>query len=128
METWMDLEPIAESPAKPDGLLRSVGRGSSRIPGKALLVLGLFLLVAALMALRTAMTREDCGLRLKVQHGFLSTRLSVWLDGGLVYSGRLIGSRKPIRTGKKKVRLVEPVEGSLSEMLSWSNHHFRSFI
>jgi hypothetical protein len=111
----MDLEPTAESPAKPDGLLRSVGRRISRIPGEALLVLGLFLLVAALMALHTAMTREDCGLRLKVQHGFLSAQLSVWLDGGLVYSGRLIGSRKPVRTSKKKVRLVEPAEGSLSE-------------
>jgi len=111
----MNLEPTAESPAKADGRLRAVGRRISRIPGKALLVLGLFLLVAALMAVRTRFTREDCGLRLKVQHGFLSAQLSVWLDDGLVYSGRLIGSRKPIRSSKKKARFSEPAEGSLSE-------------
>ncbi len=111
IETSMNLEPTAESPAKRDGMLR----GIFRIPGKALLLLGLFLLVAALLALHTAVTREDCSLRLKVQHGFLSAQLYVWLDDGLVYSGRLIGSRKPIRTSKKKVKSVEPVEGSLSE-------------
>jgi len=111
----MHLDPTAESPAKPDERLHADGRRISRIPHKALLVLGLFLLAAALMAVHTAMTREDCSLRLKIQHGFLSAQLSVWLDDGLVYSGRLIGSRKPIRSGKKKVRLFEPAEGSLSE-------------
>jgi hypothetical protein len=111
----MHLDPTPESPAKPDGLWRAVGRRISRIPHKALLVLGLFLLTAAVMAVHTAMTREDCSLRLKVQHGFLSAQLSVWLDDDLVYSGRLIGSRKPTRSGKKKVRLTEPAEGSLSE-------------
>jgi hypothetical protein len=110
----MHLDPTAGSPAKPEGLWRALLRGISRIPGKALMVLGLFLLASALMALHTAITREDCSLRLKVQHGFLSAQLSVWLDDGLVYSGRLIGSRKPIRS-KKKVKLVEPAEGSLSE-------------
>ena len=76
---------------------------------------GVFLLMAALMAMRTAMTREDCTLRLKVQHGFLSAQLFVWLDEGLVYSGRLIGSRKQIRSGKKKAGLSGSAEGSLSE-------------
>jgi hypothetical protein len=111
----MNLDPTAESPAKPDSLLRAVGRWISRIPGKAPMVLGLFLLAAALMAVHTAFTREDCSLRLKVQHGFLSAQLSVWLDDRLVYSGRLIGSSKTIRPSKKKVRLVGPAEGSLSE-------------
>jgi hypothetical protein len=115
MEISMNLEPTAESPAKPDGLWRAVGRRISRNPGKALLVLGLFLLAAGLMAVHTAMTREDCSLRLKVQHSFLSAQLSVWLDDDLVYSGPLIGSSKAIRAGKKKVRLTGPAEGSLSE-------------
>jgi hypothetical protein len=115
IETSMHLDPTAESPPKPDSLLRAARRRISRIPHKALLVLELFLLTAAVMAVHTAMTREDCSLRLKVQHGFLSAQLSVWLDDRLVYSGRLIGSRKPIRSGKKKVRLTESAEGSLSE-------------
>lgn len=108
-----DLTP--EPPARPDGWLRTVVRGISRIPGKAMLVLGLFLLTAALMAVHTAMTREDCNLRLKVQHGFLNAQLIVWLDGDEVYSGPLIGSSKLIRNSKKKVRVVAPAEGSLSE-------------
>jgi len=111
----MPLDPTAESRGNPDGRLRAVSRGISRIPGKALMVLGLFLLAAGIMAVHTAMTREDCSLRLKVQHSFLSAQLSVWLDNDLVYSGRLIGSSKPIRSGKNKMRLVGPAKGSLSE-------------
>jgi len=111
----MNLDPSVESPAKPDALWRAVGRRISRLPGKALLVLGLFLLVAGLMAVHTAITREDCGLRLKVQHSFLSAQLSVWLDDELVYSGRLIGSSRTIHRSKKKVKFVGPAEGSLSE-------------
>ncbi|MBZ5658654.1 MAG: hypothetical protein LAO56_25725 [Acidobacteriia bacterium] len=111
----MNLGRSAESPAKPEALWRAVGRRISHIPGKALLVLGLFLLAAGLMAVHTAFTREECSLRLKVQHSFLSAQLSVWLDDDLVYSGRLIGSSKTIRPSKKKVRLVGPAEGSLSE-------------
>jgi hypothetical protein len=111
----VNLEPTARSPAKPDEPLRNMGRGIFRIPAKAFLVLGLFLLVAALLAVHTAVTLEDCSLRLKVEHGFLGAQLYVWLDDSLVYSGRLIGSRKPIRTSKKKVKSVEPVEGGLSE-------------
>ncbi len=111
----MNLDPTPESPAKPEVRLGAVGRRMSRIPGKALWVLGLFLLVAALMAVHTAFSPEDCSLRLKVQHSFLSAQLYVWLDDSLVYSGRLVGSSKPIRTGKRKVKLIEPAEGSLSE-------------
>jgi hypothetical protein len=117
----MNLEPTEESPAKPDTLLHAVGHGISRIPGKALMVLGLFLLVAGLMGVHTAFTREDCSLRLKVQHRFRSAQISVWLDDGLVYSGPLIGSSKavrsskPIHSSKRKVGLVESAEGSLSE-------------
>jgi hypothetical protein len=115
IETLVNLDPTARSPAKPDEPLRNMGRRSFRFPGKALLVLGLFLLVAALVAVHTAVTQKDCSLRLRVQHGFLSAQLYVWVDDGLVYSGRLIGSRKTIRPSKKKLKSVEPVEGSLSE-------------
>jgi hypothetical protein len=116
----MNLEPTTESPAEPDAPLRALGRRILRIPGKPLLVLGPFLLAAALMAVHTAVTREDCSLRLKVQHGFRSARLSVWLDDGLVYSGPLIGSSKPVRSGKKKVAPSQSAEGSLSETFTVS--------
>lgn len=117
----MTLEPTAESPAKPDAPLRAFGRRILCIPGKAFLLLGLFLLAAALMAVHTAVTREDCSLRLKVQHGFRSARLSVWLDDGLVYSGPLIGSSKPIRSGRKKVGYSQSAEGGLSETFTVSS-------
>lgn len=111
----MDLDPTTESRATPDVWLRAFLRGLSRIPSKALLVLGLFLLVAALMAVHTAFLREDCGLRLRVQHGFRSAQLFVWLDDAVIYSGRLIGSSQPIPSGKRKGKPIGPVEGSLSE-------------
>ena len=110
----MNLDPTAESQGKPDGLLRALGGRMARIPHKALL-LGLFLLVAVLMAVRTATTREDCSLRVRVQHSFHNAHLFVWLDDKLVYSGPLIGTTKSIRSGKKKVRVVDTAEGSLSE-------------
>ncbi len=97
-----------------------LGAGSRVFRGKPLLVLGLFLLAATVMAVHTAVKREDCSLRLKVQHGFRSAHLSVWLDDDLVYSGPLMGTSKPIRSGKKKVGFSESAEGSLSETFTVS--------
>ena len=136
----MDLDP------KPD-VRREVGTGwqavwssAARLPGKALVVLGVFLLVAGVMALHTALTRKDSSLRLKVEHNFRSAQLWVWLDDDEVYSGRLIGSgktiesakpivpRRPLHSRKKRqIEWVESVEGSLSEtfMVSSGPHEVR---
>jgi hypothetical protein len=149
MEISMDGEPTAESQANA-GASRAAGRGAARIPGKAPIVLGLFLLAAGVMAVHTALIPKDSGLRLKVQHSFRSAQLWVWLDDELAYSGRLIGSSKivssaksigfsnPIRSSKKSrsrmkissdkkvsagkpnTGLIEPVEGGLSEMFDVS--------
>jgi hypothetical protein len=111
----MDQDSIAEPQAKAGTFLQTVRLWAARIPAKALMVLGLFLFAASLMALHTALTRKDASLRLRVQHNFRSAQLSVWLDGDLAYSGRLVGS------GRRKLGFIESVQGSLSETFSVSS-------
>src|SRR5439155_8664529 len=45
-----------------------------------------------LMWVHTALAGKDASLRLKVQHGFRTAPFSMWIDGDLAYSGKLIGS------------------------------------
>jgi hypothetical protein len=88
---------------------------AARVPTTAWIVLGLFLLAASLMALRTAFVSRDAGLRLKVQHSLRSAQLSVWVDGELAYSGKLIGSMR------KKFGFLSEIQGTLSETLPISS-------
>ena len=102
----------------------------ARVPLKAWIVLGLFLVAAILMALHTALYSQDASLHLKLQHGFRSARLSVFIDDGLAYSAHLSGSTKkrfglipdsvqgnltqaiPVSSGKHAIRVrVEPDDG-----------------
>jgi hypothetical protein len=115
MEVSMNQEFSADFPSKAKSLFRSVRGWVARLPKKALIVLGLFLFAAVLLALHTALTRKDSSLRLKVQHSFRSAQLSVWLDGDLAYSGKLIGS------SRKRLGFFESVQGSLSETFNVSS-------
>jgi hypothetical protein len=81
-----------------------------RVPAKAWIVLGLFLLVAGFMAIHTAVVTKDSSLRVKVQHTLHTAQLSIWVDDDLVYSGKLYG------TAKKKLGVVwEQAQGSFSD-------------
>jgi hypothetical protein len=111
----MNQESSADLQSRARSFLQSAGSRVARIPKKALIVLGLFMLAALLLALHTALTRKDSSLRLKVQHSFRSAQLSVWLDGDLAYSGRLVGS------SRKKLGFFESVQGSLSETFNVSS-------
>jgi hypothetical protein len=82
------------------------------LPVKAWLVLGLFLVAALFMGLHTAFAAKDSILHVKVQHGFRSALLSVWIDGELAYSSKLTGSMK------KKLGLIpESVQGNLAQTI-----------
>ena len=96
-----------------------------RLPAKAQIMLGLFLFAAALMALHTALSSNDASLRLKVEHGFRSADLSLWIDGDLAYSGKLAGSVK-----KKFGLIPSSVQGSLSQIVPVSSgtHQIRVLI
>ena len=83
------------------------------LPVKAWIVLGLFLVAALSMGLHTAFAAKDSTLHLKVQHGFRSALLSVWIDGELTYSSKLTGSMK------KKLGLIpDSVQGNLAQTIS----------
>src|SRR5713226_7822370 len=84
----------------------------ARLPAKAQIVLGLFLFAAVLMAVHTALAGKDASLHLTVQHGFLCSDVSLWIDGDLACSGKLKGSTK-----KMSALLAVAVQGSLFELL-----------
>lgn len=105
----MDVEPTAPNRAQ---LTRQVREWLARIPAKAQIVLGLFLVAAILLAVHTAMAGKDASLHLSLQHAFRSADVSVWVDGDLAYSGKLKGSVK------KKFGLIPgSVQGRLSEIV-----------
>jgi hypothetical protein len=81
--------------SNPSGLaLRAARKQLARMPAKAQLMLGIFLFAAVLMGLHTALSGKDASLHLELQHDFRSADLSVWIDGDLAYSGKLIVSLK----------------------------------
>src|SRR5437667_8778751 len=81
-----------------------------RIPVTARVLLGFLLLAGILMAAHIALAGKDASLRLKVQHGFRTAQFSMWIDGDLAYSGKLIGS-----PARKFGLLPSSIQGSLSE-------------
>jgi len=81
-----------------------------RIPVTARVLLGFLLLAGILMAAHIALAGKDASLRLKVQHGFRTAQFSMWIDGDLVYSGKLIGA-----SARKFGLLPGSIQGSLSE-------------
>src|ERR1039457_1682426 len=85
-----------------------------RVPVKARVLLGLFLVAALLMALHTALTVRDASLHLKLQYGFRSAQVSLWVDDDLAFSGRITGSTK------KKFGLIptDTQQGSLSQIVA----------
>jgi len=106
-----------ESPAqvRPQAALpcRQGRRWVAIFPGKVWILLLLFFVVAVLMGVHTILTAKDSSLHLKLQHGFRSAQVSVWVDRELAYSGKVYGSVK------KRFGLIptDSVQGSLSEVI-----------
>jgi hypothetical protein len=112
----MEQDRIEEIRAPATVLWQKARVWAARVPVKAWFVLSLFLLAAVLMAMHTAFVGRDASLRLKVQHSLRSAQLSLWVDGDLAYSGKLIGS------AHRKFGLIpDSVQGSLSETLPVSS-------
>ena len=105
----MDVEGKAPNRAR---VTQQAREWLARIPAKAQIVLGLFLVAAILLGLHTVMAGKDSSLHLALQHTFRSADVSVWIDDDLAYSGKLKGSVK------KKFGLIPgSVQGSLSEIV-----------
>jgi hypothetical protein len=112
----MDPERIAQLRSQAAAGWQKARIWASRVPIKAWIVLGFFFCAALLLALHTAISAKDSSLHLKVQHGFRSADISVWVDGELAYSGHLTGY------GRKKFGLIpDSVQGSLSRVVPVSS-------
>jgi hypothetical protein len=110
----MKTEHIAQLRAKAALLDQQAMQWIKRVPVKARILLGLFLLAAILMAIHTALTAKDASLHLKLQHGFRSAELSVWVDDDLAFDGKIIGATK------KKFGLIptDAQQGSFSQIIA----------
>jgi hypothetical protein len=110
----MNAEHIAQLRAKAALLDQQAMQWIKRVPVKARILLGLFLLAAFLMAIHTALTAKDASLHLKLQHGFRSAQLSVWVDDDVAFSGKITGATK------KKFGLIptDAQQGSLSQVIA----------
>jgi hypothetical protein len=109
----MNRQHIAQLSAKGAFLWQKAYQAAARVPMKARVVLGLFLVAAVLMAIHTALTTKDSSLHLKVQHSFRNAQVLVWVDDDLAYSGNITGS------SKKKFGFLptDSVQGSLSQII-----------
>jgi len=131
----MSEEHITQPRTKSALFYERAWRWTTRIPVKARVVLGLFLVAAVLLAVHTAVTAKDASLHLKLQHGFHNAQVLVWVDSDLAYSGRVSGSTKkrfgviptvsvqgslseviPLRSGQHKVSVrIEPDDATMQE-------------
>ena len=109
----MNRQHIAQLRARAASLCQQARQAATRVPMKARVVLGLFLVAATLTATYTALTAKDSSLHLKVQHVFHNAQVSVWVDGDLAYSGTITGSTKK-RFG---ILPTDSVQGTLSEII-----------
>jgi hypothetical protein len=107
----MDQDRTASLRARAVALYQQTRTRAMCLPITVWLILGLFLFAAALMAIHATLVARDASLHLKVQHGLRSAQLSAWVDGDLVYSGKLVG------TMKRKFGIIPDLQGSLSETL-----------
>src|SRR6266849_5211626 len=108
---------------------------AARVPVRARIVLGIFLVSAVFIAMYSALTAKDASLHLKLQHDFHNAQVSVWVDDDLAYSGRISGSTRkrfgliptasvqgnlsqivPVRSGQHNIRLrIEPDDAAIQE-------------
>ncbi len=109
-------------------------RSSARIPTKGWIAAGTVLAIGLLLIVYSSIVK-DSSLRIRVQHSSRSAQVSVWVDGDLSYSGKVVGSiRKrfgiipdgtllgtvsqviPVSSGRHRIKVrVEPDGGNLQE-------------
>ena len=114
MNIPMSQQPIAQLHAQAGLLYQHARQWAARMPVKARVLLGLFLVAALLMAMHATLTAKDASLHLKLQHGFHDAQVSLWVDGDLAFSGKITGA------AKKKFGLIptDSVRGSLSQIIA----------
>jgi hypothetical protein len=111
-ETATNIRPDAGS------AWQRAGRKLARMPLKVWVVIALFSVAAAVLALHTARTDKSASLHLKVQHGLRNGELSVWVDGERTCSDQLTGYVR-----KKFGLIPESLQGSLSRTVPLSPGH-----
>ncbi len=109
-------------------------QSSARVPTKGWIAAGAVLLIGMLLMLYSSIVK-DSSLRVRVQHSSRSAQVSVWVDGDLSYSGKVVGSiRKrfglipdgtllgtvsqviPVSSGRHRIKVrVEPDDGNVQE-------------
>src|SRR5581483_7945641 len=133
-----------ESPMDPDQqvqprsmirlLWQHARQSSARIPTKGWIAAGTVLVVGLLLILHASISK-DATLRFRLQHTFHSAQVSLWIDGDLTYSGKVMGAPRkrfgvipdgsmvgtvsqviPVSSGRHRIKVrVEPDDGNVQE-------------
>jgi hypothetical protein len=109
----MDTESKAQTGARAARVWRKSRGWVARLSLTVRIMFGLFVFAALLVAMHTALSAKDASLHLTVQHSFRNADISLWVDGDLAYSGKLVGSAK-----KKFGLLAGSAQGNLSEIVA----------
>ncbi len=131
-------------PARKAQIRETLGRlwdharqSSAHVPTKGWIAAGTVLVVGLLFIFH-AMIVKDSTLRVRVQHSSRSAQVSVWIDGDLDYSGRVVGSPRkrlglipdgtllgtvsqviPVSSGRHRIKVrVEPDDGNVQEAVT----------
>ena len=109
-------------------------QSSARIPTKGWIAAATVFAIGVLLMLYSSILK-DSSLRVRVQHSARSAQVSIWVDGDLSYSGKVVGSiRKrfglipdgtllgtvsqviPVSSGRHRIKVrVEPDDGNVEE-------------
>jgi hypothetical protein len=109
-------------------------QSSARIPTKGWIAAATVLVVGLLLILHASISK-DATLRFRLQHTFHTAQVSLWIDGDLTYSGKVMGAPRrrfgvipdgsmvgtvsqviPVSSGRHRIKVrVEPEDGNVQE-------------
>lgn len=144
----MDSDRKAQISATIEVLWQHARQSSVRIPVKRWIAAGAVLFLGLLLMVYCSLSK-DASLQLRLQHGFHAAQVSVWVDGDLMYSGKVFGAPRkrfgvipdgtllgavsqvvPLSSGEHRIKVrVEPDDGNLLESVTtgeFARHEVRT--
>src|SRR5689334_16312429 len=118
----MNSDPKAQFRSTLQLLWQHARKSSARIPTKGWIAAAAVFAIGLLLIVHASIT-NDSSLRFRLQHNFRSAQVSLWIDGDLMYSGKVLG------TPRKRFGVIPDGSslGSVSQVipLSSGRHRFK---
>jgi hypothetical protein len=144
----MDSEHKEQPRSSVQVLWQHARQSSARIPVKGWIAAGAFLIIGLALMVYSS-SSKDSSLQFRFQHGFHAAQVSLWIDGDLTYSGKVLGAPRkrfgvipdgtllgtvsqvvPLSSGEHRVKIrVEPDDGNMLESVTtgdFARHEVRT--